>query len=557
MLPLLRGFEPQHPIVFDRGLAISAAAFCAASVAMSSRLPRSRFAFNLCEGRMEFLLACAAAWLAGHTVVLPPSRLRRVQDELRGAFPDSYCLVDAFSTATVPSLATVVAVETELAGARAAGPWPSPSVDAAHVAAVLFTSGSTGASQPHAKTWGELCAGTQTLLRSFGAPAPGTAILGTLPPQHMFGFETTVMLTLQSGTPLLGARPAYPADLADAVASAAACGVDAIWLMSIPLQLRAFHAGVPTLRGVRRILSATMPLEPELAIAIERDWQAPVEEIFGCTEGGILATRRPAVSRWFTPAAGLAFARNADGDACVSGGHLPQPLLLSDELRPETPGFAGAGRFEVIGRGHDMVKIGGKRASLAALTRELLTVPGVRDGVMFMPARDAQRLAAIVVAPGVAAADVRTALAGRIDVAFVPRPIVMATALPRDANGKLPIDALRAMLSPGPPPAADTQVLVRETTIAADHPALPGHFPGHPIVPGVVLLALVEELLDDHGLEVRACPQVKFLVPVAPGTPLALHVEVSPQAVASFSIGVAGNRVVAGRFACERVRARA
>ena len=181
-------------------------------------------------------------------------------------------------------------------------------IAAAHIAAVLFTSGSTGAPQPHAKTWRTLCEGTQTLLRSFGAPPRGAAILGTVPPQHMFGFETTLMLALQSGTPLLDARPVYPADLALAARTAATWGVAELWLMTTPLQLRAFQRDLPSVPGIRRIISATMPLERELAQAVERDWQTPVEEIFGCTEGGILATRRPAQSPQFTPAAGLTFA---------------------------------------------------------------------------------------------------------------------------------------------------------------------------------------------------------------------------------------------------------
>jgi len=231
-------------------------------------------------------------------------------------------------------------------------------------------------------------------------PRHGTAILGTVPPQHMFGFETTAMLVLQSGTPLLDARPVFPADLAHAVESAAACGVDAIWLMTTPLQLRTFHRELRRLPGVRRIIAATMPLERDLAQAIERDWEIPVDEIFGCTEGGILATRRPANSRYFTPAAGLAFSRSADGSPQVSGGHLPHALVLADQLLPELPDFAGAGRFEVSGRSEDMVKIAGKRASLQALTRELLAVPGVADGVLFLPFADAPRLAAIVAAPG-------------------------------------------------------------------------------------------------------------------------------------------------------------
>jgi acyl-CoA synthetase (AMP-forming)/AMP-acid ligase II/3-hydroxymyristoyl/3-hydroxydecanoyl-(acyl carrier protein) dehydratase len=567
MLPLLRGFDGNETVLFDRGRTLSAASFCAAAVAASARLPRARFAFNLCEGRAEFHLASAAALLAGHTLVLPPSRLARTQDELHDAYPDSYCLVDTPAPAPGSLTTTSFALRPELDGVADETSWPSPSVPAAHVAAILFTSGSTGAPQPHAKSWQTLCEGTQTLLRSFGAPPRGAAILGTVPPQHMFGFETTLMLALQSGTPLLDARPVYPADLAQSVETALALGVDEIWLMSTPLQLRAFHRDLRTLRGVRRIITATMPLERALAHAIERDWNIPVDEIFGCTEGGILATRRPVRSRHFVPAAGLMFSMTAEGMPQVSGGHLSQALPLTDRLQPETPGFGGAGRFEVLGRDDDMVKIAGKRASLRALNRELLAVPGVADGALFLPTSDAPRLAAIVAAPGRTGDEIRGRLANRIDPAFMPRPLVIVTALPRDANGKLPLAELRSLL-PVRRAAAKREAgkesseelneesdavhrLEGTALVPADHPAFPGHFPDRPIVPGVVLLELVAALLARNGYRVSECPQVKFLAPVGPATPLSLRIELSQRKSARFTIDVAGKSVVVGKFVCE------
>ena len=559
MLPLLRGFEPDQPILFDRGRPIGAAAFCGAAAMVANRLPAARFAINLCDGRAEFLLASAAALLAGQTLILPPSRLARTLDGLRVAYPDSYCFVDSPSEADAVSAAPSFALRPELDGAWVALPratWPPPPISAMHTAAILFTSGTTGAPQPHGKPWSELCEGTQTLLRSFGAPPPGTAILGTVPPQHMFGFETTAMLAMQSGTPLLDSRPVYPADLAHAVEAAAACGVTEIWLMSTPLQLRAFHRDLRKLPLVRRIITATMPLDAELARAIESEWNIPVEEIFGCTEGGILATRRPARTRYFSPASRLAFAHSPEGAVQVSGGHLPRALTLYDRILPESPDFAGAGRFEVIGRDEDMVKIAGKRASLQALTRELRAVWGVDDGVLFLPSADATRLAAIVVAPGRTRDEIRAGLAGRIDPAFMPRPLVIVAVLPRDANGKLPIGELRSLLpahSRDPAIGGDNAVetFTGEITIPVDHPALPGHFPGQPIVPGVVLLELVEGLLAVNGYRVRECPQVKFLNPVAPAAQLALRVEMSHDASVRFSIDVAGENAVVGKFVCE------
>jgi 3-hydroxymyristoyl/3-hydroxydecanoyl-(acyl carrier protein) dehydratase len=50
--------------------------------------------------------------------------------------------------------------------------------------------------------------------------------------------------------------------------------------------------------------------------------------------------------------------------------------------------------------------------------------------------------------------------------------------------------------------------------IEADHPSLPGHFPGRPVVPGVVLLDAVAALLP---APLARIVQVKFVAPLLPG----------------------------------------
>jgi 3-hydroxymyristoyl/3-hydroxydecanoyl-(acyl carrier protein) dehydratase len=64
-------------------------------------------------------------------------------------------------------------------------------------------------------------------------------------------------------------------------------------------------------------------------------------------------------------------------------------------------------------------------------------------------------------------------------------------------------------------------------TIPADHPSLPGHFPGRPLVPGVVVLERVVEAIEaTHGpLRAMRLPQVKFLQPLLPGETASIELD--------------------------------
>jgi acyl-coenzyme A synthetase/AMP-(fatty) acid ligase len=134
----------------------------------------------------------------------------------------------------------------------------------------------------------------------------------------------------------------------------------------------------------------------------------------------------------------------------VSGGHVDMPTPICDVIETRE-----GGRFLLHGRMADMVNIAGKRNSLAYLNLQLNAVPGVLDGVFAMPddaATDADgvaRLAAFVVAPGLTPAAVMAALRERMDPVFLPRPLVFVDALPRNATGKLPREALERLAQQG------------------------------------------------------------------------------------------------------------
>ena len=59
------------------------------------------------------------------------------------------------------------------------------------------------------------------------------------------------------------------------------------------------------------------------------------------------------------------------------------------------------------------------------------------------------------------------------------------------------------------------------------HPSLPGHFPGAPVVPGVVVLERVVAAIEAaHGpLAALRLPQVKFVQPLRPGEQAEIVVE--------------------------------
>jgi 3-hydroxymyristoyl/3-hydroxydecanoyl-(acyl carrier protein) dehydratase len=89
-------------------------------------------------------------------------------------------------------------------------------------------------------------------------------------------------------------------------------------------------------------------------------------------------------------------------------------------------------------------------------------------------------------------------------------------------------------------------------TIGPDHPALPGHFPGRPIVPGVVLLDRVIAAARDHfGLgSAIALPRVKFAAPVLPGQRVDVALTRPGAMRVAFTCSVEGRVVAAGEWRC-------
>lgn len=68
---------------------------------------------------------------------------------------------------------------------------------------------------------------------------------------------------------------------------------------------------------------------------------------------------------------------------------------------------------------------------------------------------------------------------------------------------------------------------VWRTVIAADHPSLAGHFPGNPVVAGVLILDQLRFAVAEWrpGTVIVALPQVKFVAPLLPQQPFQILLE--------------------------------
>lgn len=88
-------------------------------------------------------------------------------------------------------------------------------------------------------------------------------------------------------------------------------------------------------------------------------------------------------------------------------------------------------------------------------------------------------------------------------------------------------------------------------TIPADHPSLPGHFPGQPVVPGVVLLAeILACIATAHpGSRIDGFQQIKFLSLVLPGQQVEVALQPPSEGRLGFSASVAGRPVLRGSLA--------
>ncbi|MBP8874584.1 MAG: acyl-CoA synthetase, partial [Polaromonas sp.] len=362
----LVGHQHADQIVAWQGTrAIPLAQFLADVNTVKNQLPNSQHIFNMCADRYHFAVGLAAAIVTGRISLLPSTHTPDMVRQMQVFAPDVFCLHDLVHCEIdlpkfqFPELSANATTIDSAIGSSI----NIPQIDSAQLVAIVFTSGSTGTPVPHHKYWGTLQCSVLAEAKRIGLPQEPNSgtIIGTVPAQHMYGLESSVLLALQSGLALSSKQPFYPADIVCALESVPAPRI----LVSTPVHMRMLLEAKVDIPEVALILSATAPLSLALAQELEQQLNAPLQEIYGSTETGTIATRRPTQTDAWHLFDEVELIQQ-DGQTFSTGGQALGKVVMNDviELKQDK-------RFLLQGRTADLINIAGRRSSITHLNHQL------------------------------------------------------------------------------------------------------------------------------------------------------------------------------------------
>jgi acyl-coenzyme A synthetase/AMP-(fatty) acid ligase len=489
---------------------------------------------------MGAAIAMLALARTGGCAVLAPNAqaetLRRLSDGVRGALLESEATDHDLGVAVFA--ATGAALEPEV---------PSSQIDPRHCIAELQTSGTTAAGKSVSKEVRHLADEVSVLERCFGARlGRDVSIFGSVLPQHIYGLLFRVLWPLASARPFQADTLLLPQELLPRMLARTPCA-----LVTTPVHLDHMvrRPEFASLRGsCRAVFSSGAPLAAATRDAVARQLgEAPIE-ILGSTETGGIGWRQGA-GDW-TAFPGVEVGTSEDGRLVATSARVSVGEVCRGERRRFRTGdlctIRDSTHFTLLGRADRVVKIAGKRLALSVMEAELASHALVQEAALVALERGAEaRIHAVLVpseagrsaladtGPGGLREALLQYLAERFDRVLLPRAIRWVAALPRDAQGKLPVAALRALFTRVTEPESISEeragdALVRRLRVPHDLAHCEGHFPGQPMVPGVVMLSWAMSaagalLMGD--VELAAVDVVKFPTPLLPGQDFELRVE--------------------------------
>lgn len=418
-LPLLINSKPDSPIFWFNGDVITHEKFLSDVSCITQNLNLQKYAINLCEDRYLFALAFAACMQQKQICLMPASHAAKDIETLELDYQNSHRMDDELiktllSRNTINTSSSLIEIPAE------------------QTVAIVFTSGSSGKPKANSKQWGTLVDSALRVAKQLNLNQPAQhTLVATVPPQHMYGFETTIIFPLVTGVCVHNSKPFFPDDIRQILSAVQS----PVILVTTPIHLRACTQTTIEWPAIDFALCATAPLSTQLAEDAEKILKTSVKEIYGCSEAGVIATRTTTKDTNWTLLDDYIFSEKLTG-VCLITPLADEEILLPDQIEQ-----IDSQHFQLLGRQSDLVKIAGKRGSLNDLKIKLCALDGVDDVVFFMPDENPDekaRLAAFVVAPELNIKEINTFFSQQVDHAFVPRPLIKVDKLPYNETGKLP-----------------------------------------------------------------------------------------------------------------------
>jgi malonyl-CoA/methylmalonyl-CoA synthetase len=326
------------------------------------------------------------------------------------------------------------------------------------LAAILYTSGTTGRSKGAMLSHGNL-ASNALVLKDYWRWRKGDVLIHALPIYHVHGLFVALHGALLNGSAMLW-HAGFDADsIIDDLGSATILmGVPTFYtrLLANPRLSRAAAA------GIRLFVSGSAPLREATFADFEAKTGHRILERYGMTEAGMICSnpydgeRIPGTVGY--PLPGVE-ARIRDEVLEIRGpnlfkGYWRNPERTAEEMRPDGFFITGdvatmdaGGRVAIVGRAKDLIIAGGLNIYPKEVELALDAVPGVGESaVIGAPHPDLGEAVVAVVTrtdPALDEAAILAALAGTLARFKQPRRILFAEALPRNAMGKVQKAALR------------------------------------------------------------------------------------------------------------------
>jgi acyl-coenzyme A synthetase/AMP-(fatty) acid ligase len=528
--------ESDHPVSFDRqGNEVRWEQFLRAVAGVSARLVERReqkWAIDIADS-FDYAVALFACWNSGKTAVL--------------ALPH---MLDVGAPAQ--QLDGIIA-----AGERDAGPLPliatndiepapltDPRLDPA-AEVVLFTSGSTGEPARVRRYIHNIEAELRVLESLFGSNIGAGRIYSTVSHSHVYGMLFRLLWPIVTRRPFASYDFEYPENLLGG-----ASGGNAL-ITSPALLKRIGHLAQPAAHPWAMVFSSG-GLLPEAAAK-------DAMRLLGCCPVEVLGS---------TETSGVAWRRQQERGAAERWRALPKVRIRQDDegfLEIESPfvGLAGWHRmgdrvrletsdsFELLGRGDHIVKIEEKRVSLAEIERKATQHAWVNDAAAVALGDDARQQIGLVVQLTAAgnlqlmeqgrrhvSETIRRALRGSLEAVAVPRKFRFVDAIPVNPQGKRLPEVMRDLFE-RPAPVIEPRIVgqsvvpprgVFKLVVPPDLFYLEGHFPGRPVLPGVVQLhwaiGLARRYLDP-GPAFKGIEGLKFHRIIEPDVPVTLTLELA------------------------------